>query len=220
MARRANFRSLQSTCDIPSTAQAYSLNFTALPANGQVLGYLTAWPSGQPQPNVSTLNAPTGTVVANAAIVPAGSGGYINVYPAGNDTDLLVDINGYFAPASSGPNPISLYYLSPCRALDTRAPGQGAFQGELIVGIAESPCGVPAGASAYVLNATALPSGMLGFLTLWPDGEDEPNASTLNAYDGAITSNMALVPTLDGATDAYASNPMNLLLDITGYFAP
>ncbi len=214
------FPVLQSTCDIPSTAQAYSLTFTALPANGQVLGYLTAWPSGQPQPNVSTLNAPTGTVVANAAIVPAGSGGYINVYPAGNDTDLLVDINGYFAPASSGPNPISLYYLSPCRALDTRAPGQGAFQGELIVGIAESPCGVPAGASAYVLNATALPSGMLGFLTLWPDGEDEPNASTLNAYDGAITSNMALVPTLDGATDAYASNPMNLLLDITGYFAP
>ena len=45
---------------------------------------------------VSTLNAPTGTVTANAALVPAGTGGDIEVFPS-NDTDLVIDVNGYFA---------------------------------------------------------------------------------------------------------------------------
>ena len=52
------------------------------------MGYLTVWPTGQSQPVVSTLNDQTGTIVANAAIVPAGTGGAISVY-ATNDTQLL-----------------------------------------------------------------------------------------------------------------------------------
>ena len=88
-----------STCNVPSTAHAYSLNFTAVPHGP--LGYITTWPTGSPQPLVSTLNAPTGTVTANAAVVPAGTTGQINVF-ATNDTDLVIDINGYFAPAAAG----------------------------------------------------------------------------------------------------------------------
>ena len=52
----------------------------------------------------------------------------------------------------------------------------------------------PSTAQAYVFNATVVPPGALGYLTLWPDGEDQPMVSTLNAIDGAITSNMAIVP--------------------------
>ena len=44
--------------------------------------------------------------------------------------------------------------------------------------------------------------------------------STLNAIDGAITSNMAIVPNSDGSTDAFASNLTQLILDISSYFAP
>jgi hypothetical protein len=47
-------------------------------------------------PNVSTLNY-YGSVAANAAIVPAGTNGAINVYVV-DPTDVLIDINGYFAP--------------------------------------------------------------------------------------------------------------------------
>ena len=47
-------------------------------------------------PNVSTLNYTAG-IVANAAVVPAGTNGAINVY-ATFTTDVLFDINGYFAP--------------------------------------------------------------------------------------------------------------------------
>jgi hypothetical protein len=47
-----------------------------------------------------------------------------------------------------------------------------------------------------------------------------PLAATLNAIDGAITSNMAIVPTTNGSIDAYATNPTQLVLDISSYFAP
>ena len=62
-----------------------------------MLQYLTAWPTGSAQPNVSTLNSWDGAVVANAAIVPAGTGGAISVFVASR-THVILDINGYFAP--------------------------------------------------------------------------------------------------------------------------
>ena len=45
----------ESVCNIPSTAEAYSLNVTVLPDG--VLQYLTAWPAGAARPNASTLNS-------------------------------------------------------------------------------------------------------------------------------------------------------------------
>jgi hypothetical protein len=58
------------------------------------------------------------------------------------------------------------------------------------------------------------------YLTLWPDTETMPIVSTLNAYDGFITSNMAIVPNLNGSLDAYAAGLTHLVLDISGYFGP
>ena len=210
-----NFPVLESDCQIPSTAAAYSLNFTVLP-KGSRLGYLTVWPTGETQPSVSTLNDPTGTNVANAALVPAGTNGEIATYVT-DDTDLLIDVDGYFAPAGSGG--LSFYALTPCRVLDTRS-GGGLFSGELTIPVQTSPCGPPSTAQGYVFNATALPHGALNFLTLWPDSENQPQVSTLNAKDGATTSNMAIVPNVDGKTDAWAQGTTQLILDISGYFAP
>jgi uncharacterized repeat protein (TIGR02543 family) len=212
-----DFPVLQSQCGIPKSAQAYSFNFTAVPHGS--LGYLTVWPTGQKQPVVSTLNAYGGQVTANAAIVLAGKDGEISAF-AYNDTDLLIDINGYFAPPGQGG--LSLYPVVPCRVLDTRR-GKGAFDGTLSppVDPVNSPCAVPSAAQAYVFNATVVPQGSLGYLTLWPDGGTQPDVSTLNAYDGAVTSNMAIVPAGNqGKVDAFAFGTTNLLLDISSYFAP
>jgi hypothetical protein len=82
-------------CGIPSNAQAYALNMTVVPQGP--LGFLSAWPAGQPFPTVSTLNSPDGFVIANAAIVPAGTSGAIMVL-ASNPADLIIDIVGYLAP--------------------------------------------------------------------------------------------------------------------------
>jgi hypothetical protein len=206
-----------SSCNIPAAAQAYSLNITAAPHGS--LGYITVWPAGQNQPLVSTLNASTGAVTANAAIVPAGTAGQISVF-ASNDTDLVIDINGYFAAPGSGG--LDLFTLAPCRVLDTRnPPGAPPFSGMIVANAGASSC-LPQGnaAQAFVLNATAVPPGPLGFLALWPDGQTQPLVSTLNALDGAITSNMAIVPGPSGSIDAFAADPTHLILDISGYFAP
>ena len=203
-----------SGCNVPAGAQAYSLNVTAIPHGP--LFFLTMWPSGQPWPGSSTLNAPTGTAVANGAIVPAGPDGAIQAL-ASNDTDLVVDINGYFAPAGTGG--LSLYPTTACRVLDTRSQ-QGNFKGELTVNVVGRSCNVPSAAEAFVLNATVVPPGPLGFLSLWPDGQTQPVVSTLNSFDGAVTSNMAIVPTSIGEIDAYASDLTPLILDISSYFAP
>ena len=65
-----------------------------------------------------------------------------------------------------------------------------------------------------------MPYGGLGYLTLWPDGTNQPVVSTLNALDGSISSNMAIVPNTNGLVDAYASGTTQLILDLSGYFAP
>jgi hypothetical protein len=72
----------------------------------------------------------------------------------------------------------------------------------------------------YVFNATVVPTGGLGYLTLWPDGQPKPLVSTLNALDGSITNNMAIVPSTNGKVDAFASGITQLILDISSYFAP
>jgi hypothetical protein len=42
----------------------------------------------------------------------------------------------------------------------------------------------------------------------------------LCAWDGAITSNMAIVPAVNGSITAYARNTTYLVIDVFGYFAP
>ena len=209
-----DFPLLDSDCALPAGAVAYAMNVTAIPRGP--LGYLTVWPTGLTQSLVSTLNAPTGAITANAAIIPAGSDGGIAVYPS-DDTDLVLDVNGYFAQPGDGG--LSLYTLMPWRALDTRRSG-GGFSGELRINVAGNSWGIPAETQALVANATVVPYGSLGYLTLWADGSQQPLASTLNAMDGSITSNMALVPTSNGLIDAYASGMTNLVVDVSGYFAP
>jgi uncharacterized repeat protein (TIGR03803 family) len=205
------------SCNIPSSgAAAYSLNFSVVPHGP--LGYMTVWPTGQTRPLVSTLNDIPAQIIANAAIVPAGTNGEVSVYPS-SDTDLIIDINGYFAPPGTGG--LSLYPTAPCRVIDTRQLGP-PFSGTLSppVDVVGSFCGPPATAQAYVFNATVVPSGSLGYLTLWPDGQSKPLVSTLNALDGSITNNMAIVPNTNGKVDAFASGITQLILDISSYFAP
>jgi hypothetical protein len=203
-----------SGCGIPSTAKAYSLNITAVPHNS--LGFLTAWPSGEAQPVVSTLNATTGAVTANAAIVSAGSNGGVSIVVS-DAADAILDVNGYFAPPAAGG--LSLYTATPCRVIDTRN-DSGAFDGTLAVPVNGSSCAPPATAQAYILNATVVPTASLSYLTLWAAGGAQPEVSTLNATDGAVTSNMAIVPTANGIIDAFSTDSTNLLLDLSSYFAP
>ncbi|HLJ47148.1 MAG TPA: SBBP repeat-containing protein [Bryobacteraceae bacterium] len=217
-----NFPITSSSCNIPGSAQAFSLNMTAVPPGA--LTYLSTWPTGQPQPVVSTLNSFNGRVVANAAIVPAGNNGSISVFTS-DPTDVIIDIDGYFAPAG-GPGALLFHAVSPCRVADTRG-GAGPLGGPSIQGNASrdfpaaSACGLPASAGAYSLNVTAVPPGQLIYLTMWSTGQPQPGVSTLNSFNGKVVANAAFVPVgANGSISVFVSNTSDVIVDTNGYFAP
>jgi hypothetical protein len=113
---------------------------------------------------------------------------------------------------------LSLYGVTPCRVVDTRKPAGSPALASLNVGVSASACEIPANAQAHVLSVTVVPQGSLGYLTLWQQGQTRPVVSTLNALDGAITSNLAIVPTGNGSISAFGSDMTHLILDISGYF--
>jgi hypothetical protein len=216
---------LASACNIPVSAQAHALNITAIPSGP--LDFLSAWPAGQPYPGVSTLNSPDGSVIANAAIVAAGTNGGISAV-TGNAAHVIMDVNGYFAPPSS-PGGLRFYVLRPCRVADTRAdqgktgpfgpPALAAYSNRDIP--VRSTCGVPSDAQAYSLNITVAPSGPLDFLSTWPTGAAYPGVSTVNAPSGRVIANAAIVPAgTNGSIRLVSGAPTNVIIDINGYFAP
>jgi len=120
--------------------------------------------------------------------------------------------------------------VTPCRVADTRQPN-GTFGGPIINAgngrsfpIPQSACGIPSTAQGYSLNVTVVPPGQLIYLTIWPTSGAQPFVSTLNALNGAIVANAAIVPAgtaaTGGAISVYVSNTSNVILDINGYFAP
>jgi hypothetical protein len=224
-AKSARSFPVRGSCSVPANAAAYALNMTVVPRTGY-LGYLTAWGTGQPTPVASTLNSWTGTVVANAAIVPAGTNGEISVYVS-DETDVLFDVLGYFAPPAAGG--LEFHTLPPCRIADTRIPDMPGALGPPVMAAKESrsfpvlssECGAPASAVAYSLNMTVVPPGYLGYLSVWGTGQPAPVASTLNAWDGMVRANAAIVPAgTSGNVSVYVSDSTQVLFDINGYFAP
>ncbi|MDX1978849.1 MAG: glycosyl hydrolase family 28-related protein [Bryobacteraceae bacterium] len=104
-------------CGIPASAQAYSLNFTVVPS--EPLGYLSTWPNPtRPAVEVSTLNSFEGKIVANAAVVPAGIGGAIDVFVT-NPTHVIIDINGYYAATNASATGTLVLPAQGCAAIQT-----------------------------------------------------------------------------------------------------
>ncbi len=96
-ARTFNFPVSADCPGLPSTAGAYSLNIQFRPL--AQLAYLTAYPTGTTMPLVSTVVGNPAGWTTNAAVVPAGTSGQIDVYCqfAGR---VVIDINGYYGPQS------------------------------------------------------------------------------------------------------------------------
>lgn len=80
--------------------------------------------------------------------------------------------------------------------------------------------GVPANASAAILNITAIRPDSGGFLTAFPCGADQPGSSTLNAAPGDVVANNIVVKIGDGGkVCVYNLAETHLVVDVTG-FAP
>jgi hypothetical protein len=84
-------------CGVPATAQAVSLNLTAI--NPTDRGRITLYPADQPLPLASTINFASGRTLANNAIVVLSPDGKLLANPfvlGSGQVDIAVDVNGYF----------------------------------------------------------------------------------------------------------------------------
>jgi YVTN family beta-propeller protein len=111
------------------------------------------------------------------------------------------------------------------RALDTRN-GTGGYDtpvgpGQTLVLQVTGAQGLPtSGLTAVVLNVTATDPTASSYVTVYPDGQARPTASSLNFTAGETTANLVTVPVgADGAVDFYNnSGSVELIADLEGYY--
>jgi DNA-binding beta-propeller fold protein YncE len=228
---------------VPSTATAVVANITAV--NPTATSYLTVWPTGTSPPLASTLNFSPGAVVPNLVEMAIGSSGEISIYNAFGNVDVIVDVEGWVGPASQ-PGAGLFNSVAPYRVCDTRlgsgvpanqCNGQGTAAGTLGPGqtltiqvtgwpnssTPPSTGTVPAepGVGAVVLNVTATDTTAWSYLTIWPSGASQPNASSLNWTSAGQTKANRVIVGVDssGKISIYnAFGYVDVVVDISGYF--
>ncbi|MBS1830641.1 MAG: hypothetical protein JST93_35405, partial [Acidobacteria bacterium] len=210
---------LSTDCPGIPAAAAYSVTLTVVPP--AVLPFLTTWQTGIPQPNVSSINSFVGRTLANNVIVPANALGSIDVY-AYEATDFLMDINGYFAP-DDGVKGQFYFPVTQCRLYDTMTANGPVIPNSstrTISPLTSACAGIGQTARGYAINVTAVPNGNpMPFITVYPTGSAQPNASVLNAFQGQTVTNFAIVPSgTNGQIDLYAYRQTHAIVEINGYF--
>jgi uncharacterized protein (DUF1501 family) len=201
---------------VPATgADSVVLNVTVTDTEGD--GYLSVFPAGGARPNASNLNFVRGRTVPNLVISKLGANGAVDLYNFGGKSHVIADVMGWF-PAASGFNS-----LTPARILDTRngvgSTGKIASNATLEVG---GTCrgSIPSNATAIVMNVTVVDPDADGYLTVWPTGTPQPNASNINFVRGQTIPNLAICRVgTDGLYSVFTSGAAtHVIVDVMGWF--
>ena len=225
---------------VPIGAQAAVLNVTAV-SLGKTSTFVTVYP-GPGRPTASNINIDGGAIQANLVIAqmsPGATGG-VTIYNAVGSVNLIVDVEGYFAPPpGSGPVPGEFHSMAPLRICDTRFKGQtkcasgaigpNAWRDVVLSGLPAGVTGVPSvpttGAAAVVFNLTATQGTAGTYLAVEPPSAGDvcsgkPSASNLNPKRGETLPNRViskLGPNQDICV-YNAAGSTQIVVDINGWF--
>lgn len=205
---------------VSADASAVVLNVTVTnPTSG---GYLTVWPSGVARPTASNLNFKPGQTIPNLVVAVIGVDGKVSIFNGtAGATDVIADVVGYYSASEPG----SLFSgVTPARVLDSRF-GTGGYSspwptsGARDVAVA-GLAGVPANATAVVLNVTVTNPTSGGYLTVYPAGVIRPTASSLNFGPRQTIANLVIASTGPGAMISIynATGSVDVIADIVGYY--
>ena len=207
---------------VPADAVSVVLNVTV--TGTTAASYLTLWPAGVSRPNASSLNWSSGATRANAVTVKLGTAGAVSVFNAAGNTNVVIDVAGYFKTGSGK----AFYPLEPTRILDSRPSSQvGVYPTAWTAGatravsVAGSLGGFPATGTSVVLNVTVTGTTASSYLTVWATGQARPTASSLNWSAGATIPNAVTAKLgVDGAVSMFnAVGSANIVADVAGYYA-
>jgi hypothetical protein len=194
--------------NVPMDALAVALNVTVVSPAGP--GYATVFPCGTQPPGASSLNFVAGLTIANAVVAKIGAAGKVCIFTS-KATHLIVDVDGFF------PVGAAFTALAPVRLLDTRPQRilANAVVEVFVAGVGD----VPSDAAAVVLNVTVVGPLAGGFITVYPCGSGQPNASSLNYATGQTIPNAVIAKVgVDGKVCIYTSSSTNMLVDLDGFF--
>jgi subtilisin family serine protease len=217
------------TGGVPTNALAVVLNITAV--NPDSVGFVTAWPSGMPQPATSNLNTTPGVTQPNLTTVKVGADGKVTLFNNTGNVDLVVDVSGYYDTGGAGASGGTFHPTNPTRLLDTRdgtglpgnTPAKLGPNGTIDLHVAAG-AGLPAGATAVVLNVQSVNPTQATFITAYPDGTTAPTASNLNPEAGQVDDNLVVVKLgagagADGDVELFNhTGSLDLVADMAGWF--
>jgi hypothetical protein len=189
---------------------------------------LTVYPAGTTRPLASNLNWIAGKTIANLVAVQVGTGGQVTFFNSAGSTDVIADLEGYFAAPSGFASGGGHVALTPARITDTRA-GSGAPnaghklgpRGTLDVQVTGAGGVPPTGASTAILNVTVTHTTSSGNLTVWPKGASRPLASNLNWAAGVTIPNRVFAKIGTSGKVSFFNNSAgstDVIVDVSGYF--
>ncbi|GGC03295.1 S8 family serine peptidase [Cellulomonas carbonis] len=213
---------------VPDDATAVVLNVTAARPSGT--GNIRVYPAadGSP-PLVANLNVVAGVDQPNLVTVRRASI-YDDVAVAveGMSTHLVVDLAGYYSPGGA----TAYEPVNPVRVMDLRDGTGGVPRGALRAGravdlVVAGRNGVPADASAVVLNVTGVRPSARTNVRVYPapaasEDQTPPTVSNLNLEPGRDQPNLVTVRVGDaGKVRFYTqSADVALVADLAGYYSP
>ena len=204
----------------PAGAEAVVLQLTA--TDGEPPGQVTAWPTGTPRPDATTVTVPAaGTTTANHALVPLGTDGSVTVQSSGA-THLAVDVLAWVTDPTNVVSTEGLFLPLPAaRVVDTANGDGGPLDVRLRRDITIGDRGglPPFGAQAALGKVSAAGPADSGAVTLYPGGTARPETPTLHVRgDGRPTTATAWLRLGQrGTLSAWADTRTDLAVDVAGY---
>jgi hypothetical protein len=207
--------------EIPRTASAAVINLVA--TRTQEVGYLTAFPKGNP-PRTSNVNYPAGGHdIAGSAITQLDNG-KLTIYANGT-TDVIVDVIGYMTGEADDDISSGLFVaFEPERHYDSRANkapiGSTPLNGNSHTLQLAGSKSVPAdGVLAVASNLTMTETDGGGNLVAYPKNPRPRKYSTVNAvYVGHTIANHAIVALDNGGFSIFSPRRADFIVDVSGYF--
>jgi SpoIID/LytB domain protein len=180
-------------------------------------GHLYVYPHGAPRPPTPQLSWSKGERLNSLVFVKVGSGGLVDIASSAT-TQLFVDVEGWFAPATSAGNVLST--TNPSLLLDTRSSGpigDGGVRSFQVTGRG----GMPVGATAAVLGVTAAHPKVRDYVRVWGDGTPKPGAQAFFAPAGRYSDATVIVPLSDAGTASISpTKATNVVVTLLGWFTP
>jgi hypothetical protein len=211
---------------VPDSASAVVLNVTGVRATQATDLSVTPATAGAAVPETTNVSMGAGTVVPNLVIVKVGDGGRVRLRNRAGNVAVLVDLSGWYD--RTAPGGVLFRPVPPSRLFDTRTEADPARR-RLAAGGTGSwavtgAAGVPAGATAVLLNVTAVAASAGTDVRVYPRtaSSEVPVVSNLNLTAGQTNANAVVVGVgAGGAVSLRNSNgTVALLSDVAGWFGP